>query len=35
MQLEAAYKENNISERSEADPKIIVSHQYSPEDFLK
>lgn len=30
MQLEAVYKENNISKRSEVDPKIIVSHQYNP-----
>lgn len=36
MQLEAIYKENNVSKRSEPDPKIIVSHQHSPEDnFLK
>lgn len=35
MQLEAVYRENNVSKRSESDPKIIVSHQYSPEDFLK
>lgn len=33
MQLKADYKENNISKRSKADPKIIVSHQYNPEDL--